>query len=352
MADFEKISIDINNDKDSIYDIINKIEIKTDINNEKDINYEKDINNEKDVDINKPRIDKPIIAVSPNEIYIVTYNPKDHSIVGWIDKDKEKEQLTEDITTEIKIQDNCYIDHICVSDDKKLACIVHKGNRCYPKIIDIHLDQEIELDLITDNSIYEWNVDTKQDIKIFYNKELEENKSHYSIQELKNNFRQNSNQKYSYDTPRHAIMIEPTKSTYKFDDEQTSLSLSPVASSLTHNNLKRKIEDGQSDFEELSLLFDESNEDNLVENINENVLEQETILPCTSDSSKIRPKNIDANIIEAFHNYQNTIPKTRKVITPAYWRILNLTGESLYDCKQLSEEDISQLSQEFSDDIS
>lgn len=82
-------------------------------------------------------------------------------------------------------------------------------------------------------------------------------------------------------------MIEPTKSTYEFDDEQTSLSPSPVASSSTHNNLKRKIEDGQSDFEELSLLFDESNEDNLVENINENVLEQETILPCTSDSSKV-----------------------------------------------------------------
>ncbi|EXX66273.1 uncharacterized protein OCT59_016466 [Rhizophagus irregularis] len=127
--------------------------------------------------------------------------------------------------------------------------------------------------------------------------------------------KQNSNRKYSYDTPRRAIMIEPTKSTYEFDDEQTSLSPSPVASSSTHNNLKRKIEDGQSDFEELSLLFDESNEDNLVENINENVLEQETILPCTSDSSKIRPKNIDANIIEAFHNYQNTIPKIRRVIT-------------------------------------
>ncbi|PKB92066.1 hypothetical protein RhiirA5_446192 [Rhizophagus irregularis] len=67
---------------------------------------------------------------------------------------------------------------------------------------------------------------------------------------------------------------------------------------------------------------------------------------------QIRPKNIDANIIEAFHNYQNTIPKTRRVITPAYWGILDLTGKSLYDCKQLSEEDISQLSQEFSDDIS
>src|SRR6266542_2604800 len=38
--------------------------------------------------------------------------------------------------------------------------------------------------------------------------------------------------------------------------------------------------------------------------------------------------------------------------SPAYWGILDLTGESLYDCKQLSEEDISQLSQEFSDDIS
>ena len=82
------------------------------------------------------------------------------------------------------------------------------------------------------------------------------------------------------------MMIEPTKSNYEFDDEQTSLSPSPVASSSTHNNLKRKIEDDQSDLE-LSLLFDESNEDILVENINENILEQETILPRTSDSSKV-----------------------------------------------------------------
>jgi hypothetical protein len=107
------ISIDIN---DSIYNEINKIENKN------------DINNEKDVDNNKPRIDKPIIEVSPNETYLVTYNPKDHSIVGWIAKDKEKGQLTEDITTEIKIPDNCYIDQIRVSDDKKLACMVHKLN--------------------------------------------------------------------------------------------------------------------------------------------------------------------------------------------------------------------------------
>jgi hypothetical protein len=30
--------------------------------------------------------------------------------------------------------------------------------------------------LFSNNSIYEWDADTKQDIKIFYNKELEENK--------------------------------------------------------------------------------------------------------------------------------------------------------------------------------
>ncbi|RIA88385.1 hypothetical protein C1645_826451 [Glomus cerebriforme] len=147
--------------------------------------------------------------------------------------------------------------------------------------------------------------------------------------------KQNSNQKYSYDTPRYAIVIELTKSIYEFNDEQTSLSPSPVASSSTHNNLKRKIEDDQSDFEELSLLFDESNEDILVENINENVLEQETILPHTSDSSKIRPKNIDAYIIKAFHNYQNTIPKTRRVIIKNIQQYFDSNCEIKYSDSEL-----------------
>ncbi|CAH1768215.1 2375_t:CDS:10 [Entrophospora sp. SA101] len=120
------------------------------------------------------------------------------------------------------------------------------------------------------------------------------------------------------------------------------------------DNLKRKRDDDELDYEGLSLLFDESNEDALVERIDEKVLEQENILPQTSGNSvsKDQLKNMDAGIIEAFHKYQKTIPKTRKIFTPAYWGVLDLTGESLYDCKQLTEEDIMRLSQDFANKIS
>lgn len=37
---------------------------------------------------------------------------------------------------------------------------------------------------------------------------------------------------------------------------------------------------------------------------------------------------------------------------PAYWGVLDLTRESLYDCKHLTEKDINQLSQDFSNKIS
>ncbi|CAG8832945.1 15072_t:CDS:2, partial [Racocetra persica] len=71
-------------------------------------------------------------------------------------------------------------------------------------------------------------------------------------------------------------------------------------------------------------------------------LEQENTLPQASGNnvSKDQQKNIDADIVEAFYKYQKTIPKT------------HLTGESLYDCKNLTEEVILQLSQEFTNKIS
>jgi len=49
--------------------------------------------------------------------------------------------------------------------------------------------------------------------------------------------------------------------------------------------LKRKRGDDELDYEGLSLLFDESNEDALVESIDEKVLEQENILPQASGNS-------------------------------------------------------------------
>ncbi|CAG8641269.1 7205_t:CDS:10, partial [Dentiscutata heterogama] len=110
----------------------------------------------------------------------------------------------------------------------------------------------------------------------------------------------------------------------------------------------------EDDYEGLTLLFDESNEDALVESIDEKILEQENILPEASGDnlSKDKQKNMDPRIVEGFHRYQKTNPKTRRVFTPAYWGVLDLTGESLFDCKQFTEEDIIQISQDFADKIS
>ena len=54
-------------------------------------------------------------------------------------------------------------------------------------------------------------------------------------------------------------------------------------------DLKRKREDNESN-EELASLFDESNEDAFLENINEKALEKEKLLPSSNDrSSKVNP---------------------------------------------------------------
>ncbi|GET00353.1 hypothetical protein GLOIN_2v1874127 [Rhizophagus clarus] len=316
----ERIKIDkkngINNDSntetneindDDIYDEIDRINNEYDINNEKDVN-----NGEEDADFNEsPCIDKPIVVVSPSGTYVVTYNPVDHSIAGWNVGDIEKRQHTKDIaetatrlTKDIAIRttsisDGC-IDKIRVSDDKKLAYMVHKGNRCCPKILDICSDEKIELDLITGtfneschtfnsdgeyilyckwgaysvlshrehkiiwifstktknnkwfckrnykipeyfellyilnhkfylfskNSIYEWDIDDKQGIKIFhdtefenkdtykkqdYNKVYEEDKSHYDKWKLENNFRISRNNMYVCLRIMDKIIIISTK---------------------------------------------------------------------------------------------------------------------------------------------
>ncbi|CAG8590761.1 1155_t:CDS:10 [Funneliformis mosseae] len=124
--------------------------------------------------------------------------------------------------------------------------------------------------------------------------------------------------------------------------------------SVYENNLKRKRNDDESDYEGLALLFDELSEDALMESIDEKLLEQENKLPRASgnSSSKVQQKIMDANIIEAFHKYENKIPKAHRIFTPAYWGVMDLTRESLFDCKHLTEEDIMQLSQDFADKIS
>ncbi|CAG8605253.1 2094_t:CDS:10, partial [Diversispora eburnea] len=117
------------------------------------------------------------------------------------------------------------------------------------------------------------------------------------------------------------------------------------------NKRNRDEDEDEIDYEGLSLLFDESNEDSIVEVIDEKTLEQEDALPQASGNED-QQKNLDANTVEAFCKYQKTIPKSRRIFTPAYWGVLDLTRESLYDCKHLTEKDINQLSQDFSNKIS
>ncbi|CAG8660218.1 11073_t:CDS:2, partial [Acaulospora morrowiae] len=103
-------------------------------------------------------------------------------------------------------------------------------------------------------------------------------------------------------------------------------------------------------YDGLAFLFNDSNEDAIMGKIDENTLEEESKLPLASDN-KDSSKFIREDVLNAFRKYQNKIPKTRKVFTPAYWGVLDLTRESLYECKEISENDLQQLSQDFANHV-
>ncbi|CAG8511147.1 11798_t:CDS:2 [Ambispora leptoticha] len=116
-------------------------------------------------------------------------------------------------------------------------------------------------------------------------------------------------------------------------------------------NLKRKLEDDDlPGYDGLIFLFNDSNEDKIMEKIDENTLEEERKLPLASDN-KDPSTSICDEVLSAFQKYQNKIPKIRRVYTPAYWGVLDLTRESLYGCKEVTENDLQQLSQDFADHI-
>ncbi|RIB09583.1 hypothetical protein C2G38_2146486 [Gigaspora rosea] len=100
------------------------------------------------------------------------------------------------------------------------------------------------------------------------------------------------------------------------DDEFTEENLT------CKNNRKRKLcDDELPGYDGLVFLFNDSNEYKITERIDENTLEEERKLPLV-------------------------------VITnPAYWGVLDLTRESLYGCKEITENDLQQLSQDFADHI-
>ncbi|RIB27117.1 hypothetical protein C2G38_84255 [Gigaspora rosea] len=108
--------------------------------------------------------------------------------------------------------------------------------------------------------------------------------------------------------------------------------------------------------EESVLLFDESHEDYLVESvIDESGLGKEITLPVSKNSKK----QVDASkqdgfwrsISEKFKKYPNKIPKTRRIITLCYWGVFDLTQESLHGCKEFSQSEINEISQDFANHV-
>lgn len=109
----DEVIKDINNDiDDKIRKEINKID--------NDSNIDESIQ-DKDIGNNS----KPIMEVSPNGKYLVTYNPKKNLIACFnIEDNKEGLLNPSKIITNIKCADQ-----ICVSNDKKLAYTVSDESR-------------------------------------------------------------------------------------------------------------------------------------------------------------------------------------------------------------------------------
>ncbi|CAG8441876.1 2911_t:CDS:2, partial [Scutellospora calospora] len=108
-----------------------------------------------------------------------------------------------------------------------------------------------------------------------------------------------------------------------------------------------KINDDDEFLENIGLLFNESNEESIIEKVDESSLLDEIRLPSVNINNE---ELLETNIIEEFSKYQKKIPKTRKALTPAYWGILDLTKESLKD-SGINDMDIQKLSQDFSNKI-
>ncbi|CAG8707289.1 12246_t:CDS:10, partial [Acaulospora morrowiae] len=131
-------------------------------------------------------------------------------------------------------------------------------------------------------------------------------------------------------------------------DSKVRLMLSEL---LTKNRNKHAIrEDSQSDdlfekineddeefLENVGLLFNELNEQSIIEKVDENSLFDEVRLPSVNINNKTSEEFLDTNTIEAFIEYQKKITKTRKALT--------LKNSGIKDM------DIQKLSQDFSNKI-
>nr|CAG8636304.1 6045_t:CDS:2 [Entrophospora candida] len=123
----------------------------------------------------------------------------------------------------------------------------------------------------------------------------------------------------------------------------------PEGQKSSHEQKKRRTVNDEPTEE--SVLFDESNEDVLINSIDKSDLKGETTLPVSKKIIDTSKQEFLQRISKKFKNYQEKIPKSRQIITLGYWGIFDLTQESLYGCIEFSQSEINEISQGFANSV-
>ncbi|PKK59825.1 hypothetical protein RhiirC2_719550 [Rhizophagus irregularis] len=164
---------------------MDEISVKIDDNIDKDkididkVNIANNIDKDKLIDDDKSHNDKTItmIEISPNGKYLVTYSEEDHSIIGWNIEDVDEGQLKLDHTVEpVKLRKKeieADLHKMCVSDDKKLACITFityeygSKKREILEIYNMNNHQNIELDCHLGYDYYYFTFNLKGELILY-----------------------------------------------------------------------------------------------------------------------------------------------------------------------------------------
>ncbi|RGB32851.1 hypothetical protein C1646_743692 [Rhizophagus diaphanus] len=187
MSQMDEISVEIddNIDKDKID--IDKVNIANNIEKDKLIDDDKSHNGNIIT----------MIEISPNGKYLVTYSEEDHSIVGWNIEDVDEGQLKLDHTVEpVKLRKReieVDLHKMCVSDDKKLACITfityeyeYGSKKQILEIYNMNNHQNIELDCHLGYDYYYFTFNLKGEL-ILYGDCCEKKIIYFYSTQIKNN---------------------------------------------------------------------------------------------------------------------------------------------------------------------
>ncbi|CAG8459362.1 27165_t:CDS:2 [Gigaspora margarita] len=103
--------------------------------------------------------------------------------------------------------------------------------------------------------------------------------------------------------------------------------------------------------EDYCSLFNNDNEEELSRLIDDHILNEETNLPEFNEINFELGKVNFQKLKNSFEKYQNLISSSKKVVIPAYWGILDLTKESLFNWKEIDNKLLNEVLQLFTNTI-